>query len=155
MSAREDEELRHSLKSWQAAGVVVFLILVASFPLYKAVESTRRDQALTARQTALVTTGHRLWTQSCASCHGKNGDGVDAPALNSQQFLSGTSDDQIHRIVSAGISGTEMPTWLNELGGSLTDDEIEAIVAYIRSWQPTAPDRPNWRHPGAVPSATP
>jgi len=40
-----------------------------------------------------------------------------------------------------------MPTWWNELGGPLTDEQIAAIVAYVRSWEKTAPSRPDWRTP--------
>src|SRR6266542_3128415 len=52
--------------------------------------------------------------------HGDNGQGVDAPALRSKQFLTGVADDQMHRIVAAGITGTEMPAWWDEFGGPLT-----------------------------------
>jgi mono/diheme cytochrome c family protein len=137
------------------AGVVVFLMLVLAFPLYRAVDSTRRDTAFADQQTALVTSGQHLWALNCASCHGEQGQGPDAPALNSQEFLTAVSDEQIHRIVSAGITGTEMPSWLNEFGGPLTDQEIAAIVAYVRSWEPTAPSRPDWRAPSPSPEPSP
>ncbi len=143
----EDPALQRSLLRWQVAGVVVFVLLVASFPLYRAVEGPRRDRALRARETALVTTGHQLWTLNCSSCHGDNGQGVDAPALRSKQFLTGVADDQMHRIVAAGITGTEMPAWWDEFGGPLTDDRIAAVVAYVRSWQRNAPSVPDWRNP--------
>jgi mono/diheme cytochrome c family protein len=150
--AHEDEPLQASLKRWEFAGAVVFLMLVVAFPLYKAVETTRRGEALRARQVALVQTGHQLWGLDCASCHGDNGQGVDAPALNSKQFLTAIGDEQMHRIVAAGITGTEMPSWWDEFGGPLTDDQIAAVVAYLRSWAGTAPDRPDWRNPGASPT---
>jgi mono/diheme cytochrome c family protein len=150
--AHDDRALASSLSRWQFAGMVVFLALVVSFPLYKVVEGPRRDRALAARNRALVTTGHQLWMLDCSSCHGDQGQGVDAPALNSKQFLGSITDEQVHRIVSSGISGTPMPAWLDEFGGPLTDDEIAAVVAFVRSWEPKAPDRPDWRSPR---SATP
>ena len=48
---------------------------------------SRRSDALTAQHAALVTQGHSLWGLNCTSCHGVIGEGVSAPALNSQQFL--------------------------------------------------------------------
>jgi mono/diheme cytochrome c family protein len=129
------------------------MLLVVSFPLYRVVDSNRRDDALAAQQAAQVSTGEQLWALNCASCHGDHGQGVDAPALNSQQFLTGITDEQMHRIVSAGITGTEMPAWSNEFGGPLTDEEIAAVVAYVRSWQRTAPSVPDWRSPGPSPSS--
>jgi mono/diheme cytochrome c family protein len=147
-AAGDDAALRASLTRWQVAGVVLLLVLVVSFPLYKAVEGARREDALVARNRALVTTGHQLWGLDCSSCHGDQGQGVDAPALNAKQFLGTITDEQMHRIISSGITGSEMPAWLSDFGGPLTDDQIEAVVAYIRSWQPRAPDRPDWRNPG-------
>jgi mono/diheme cytochrome c family protein len=153
-SITEDRDLQRSLARWQVIGIVVFAALVVSFPLYRAVEGPRRADALKAREAALVTGGHQLWVLNCGSCHGDRGQGVDAPALNSQQFLTGINDEQMHRIVAAGITGTAMPAWWNEFGGPLTDEQIAAVVAYVRSWQKTAPSRPDWRTPQATPSAT-
>ena len=148
----DDPALVRSLFRWQAAGVAVFVLLVAAFPLYKAVEGPRRHDALVAQQTALVQSGRQLWGLNCSSCHGDRGQGVDAPALNSKQFLTAISDDQMHRIVSTGIIGTAMPAWWDEYGGPLTDQQIAAIVAYIRSWEKTARSRLDWRNPQGSPS---
>lgn len=144
---RDDPGLQRSLRAWQRAGSLVFLALVLAFPLYRAVDSSRRADALGAMNAAQTRLGQELWGLNCASCHGLQGEGVDAPALNSQQFLGSVADEQIERITSAGIPGTEMPAWLNELGGPLTDQQIVAIIAYLRSWEDTAPDRPDWRSP--------
>lgn len=142
---RGDPGLRRSLRIWMSSGSALFLLLALAFPLYLFVDSTRRTEALAERESALVRTGRQLWGLNCASCHGTTGEGVDAPALNSQQFLEIASDEQTHRIIAAGITGTEMPAWWNEFGGPLTDEQIAAIVAYVRSWEPSAPDRPDWR----------
>jgi mono/diheme cytochrome c family protein len=72
---------------------------------------------------------------------------VDAPAPNSEEFFEGVTDEQIHHLTASGIPGTEMPAWWNELGGPLTDEQIRALVAFIRSWEPSAPSRPDWRMP--------
>lgn len=34
-----------------------------------------------------------------------------------------------------------MPAWNQSLGGPLTDQEVSQLVAFIRNWEPTAPDR--------------
>lgn len=149
MIARQTDEraISTATRRWEVAGIVVFLLLAVAFPLYRAVDSSRRDEALASRQAALVTMGDRIWSMNCATCHGTSGQGVDSPALNSQEFLTTVSDTQIHHITAAGIAGTEMPAWWNELGGSLTDEQIAAVVAFIRSWEDTAPSRPDWRDP--------
>lgn len=142
---REDPALRRSLRRWMSGGSIIFLLLVLAFPVYLLVDSTRRSEALAEREQALIRSGERVWELNCASCHGPNGEGSDAPALNSQQFLGGISDEQMHQTIATGISGTEMPAWWNEFGGPLTDELIAAVVAFVRSWEPTAPDRPDWR----------
>jgi mono/diheme cytochrome c family protein len=143
----DDRALSTATRRWQVAGIIVFLLLIVAFPLYRAVDATRRDEALASRQAALVALGGRIWSTNCAECHGTSGQGVDAPALNSQEFLTTVSDTQTHSITAVGIPGTEMPTWWNELGGSLTDEQITAVVTFIRSWEDTAPSRPDWRNP--------
>ena len=143
----DDPALASSTLRWQFAGVVVVILLIVAFPLYIAVDDARRVGADAERQAALVGLGTRIWSLNCAECHGVMGQGVDAPALNSQQFLTNASDLQIHRLTAVGVPGTDMPAWWNEIGGPLTDEQIAAVVAYMRSWEPSAPDRPDWRSP--------
>jgi mono/diheme cytochrome c family protein len=144
---RERPELVRSLGRWQTAGVVLMLLLVVAFPLYTLVEQSRRASARESEHAALLSSGRQLWGLNCATCHGEAGQGIDAPALNSQEFLGNVTDEQIHGIVAGGIPGTEMPSWWNEYGGPLTDQQIQAVVTYIRSWQRSAPSVPNWRNP--------
>lgn len=83
-----------------------------------------------------IANGQRLFNLLCTQCHGIDGYGSPiAPALNNQTFLSQTPDAAIQAIIAGGVSGTNMPSW----GGYLTDADIAAITAYLRSLQPTAP----------------
>lgn len=132
---------------WQMTGVAVFLLLVLAFPVYRLTENGRLSDALSSERSAQIAAGHQLWSLNCAMCHGTQGEGSDAPALNSQEFLKSVSDEQMHGIVSGGIPGSAMPAWLDEYGGPLTDQQIAAVVAYVRSWEKTAPSVPNWRNP--------
>jgi cbb3-type cytochrome c oxidase subunit III len=85
----------------------------------------------------LLTTGQTLYVQNCSRCHGTDGQGTRrAPALNVQSFFDKVTTDQaLMQIVSSGVPGTAMPAW----GDRLSASEIEAIVAYVRSWEATAP----------------
>lgn len=84
----------------------------------------------------LIAQGERLFSITCASCHGTTGYGSPmAPALNNSLLLSTTSDTQLHQIISMGVPGTLMPSW----SARLNDGDINSIVAYIRSWEATAP----------------
>lgn len=164
----DDPETTRSFNRWLVAGPIVFLVLVIVYPPYLVVERNRRADADVARDRALVATGRALWEDNCSSCHGDFGEGTLAkadkrgspakaakesdegiPALNSQQFLEATTDDRIEFVVSAGVPGTEMEAWWNQFGGSLTGDDISALVKFVRSWEATAPDVPDWRNPGS------
>lgn len=152
----DEPRLQPSLLRWQTAGSLLLLLLVLAFPLYRAVEGTRRGAALADREAALIATGRQLWGANCASCHGPSGDGLPGfPALRSREFLQQATDGQIHHIIASGVPGTAMPTWWNELGGPLTDEQVQALVAYIRSWEATAPSRPDWRSPAPPASPSP
>lgn len=81
--------------------------------------------------------GETLFAQNCARCHGPEGQGTPrAPALNVRGFLTETSDLAIQQIITLGIPDTSMPVW----GDRMTDAEIQAIVGFIRAWEPTAPE---------------
>jgi len=146
-SLRDDPVVVRQSLRWKRVGTLMLALLVVAFPVYKAVESSRRTDALRSQDSALMGSGAQLWGLNCAACHGLNGEGVDAPALNSQEFFQGTSDEQIAGIVRGGVPGTAMPAWWNEYGGPLTDQQIAEVVAYIRSWEKTAPSCPDWRTP--------
>jgi len=140
-----DNGLESRTNGWMIAGLVLMLIGVLAFPVYRIYEPTARANAAEEIQSNLALAGESLWTSTCASCHGSFGQGVDAPALNSVQFLTIASNDQIRAIVSAGIPGTEMSAYAQAFGGPLTQEQIVSVVACIRSWEDTAPDRPDWR----------
>jgi mono/diheme cytochrome c family protein len=81
--------------------------------------------------------GASLYSQSCSRCHGPEGQGTQrAPSLNVRSFLEDTNDVAMQQIITLGVSGTAMPAW----GDRLTDAQIQAIVGFIRAWEPTAPE---------------
>ena len=84
----------------------------------------------------VIAAGARMFNIACAQCHGADGQGTPmAPALNVQSFLADTNDQAIKAIISNGVPGTQMPAW----GGRLSDNNLNALVSFIRSWEPTAP----------------
>jgi len=126
-------------------GLVLMVIGLLAFPIYRIYEPIQRANAAEETQTNLALAGESLWTSTCSACHGGYGQGVDAPALNSKQFLTIASNEQIFAIASSGIPGTEMSAYGQQFGGPLTQEQLVSIVACIRSWEDTAPDRPDWR----------
>lgn len=99
--------------------------------------------------------GETLYQMYCAACHGPDGVGAivrDAemaelidrprqlltPSLRNVDTLGVASDAYMREIIVKGRPGTSMPAWTKE---GLSDDEIDLIVGYIRSWEPHEADR--------------
>ncbi len=84
----------------------------------------------------MIAAGSQLYTIACKSCHGTDAFGSRmAPALNNQLFLSQTPDPAIYQIIAGGVPNTLMPAW----GSRLTDQDLQALVAYLRSLEDSAP----------------
>ena len=107
---------------------------------------SRRRTAARAQTASYTAVGGQLFGASCAQCHGKRATGgASAPTLNSKEFLKNTSDNQIAALVSGGVSGTDMPAWSLDYGGTFTGEQVRQLVTYIRSLEPNAPSIPGWR----------
>lgn len=140
-----DAELDASTNRVMIAGVVLMALMAAIFPLYRWFEPTNRDEARSDQRASLVGHGEELFDVSCASCHGLAGEGGTGPALNSQQFLQSATDRQIELLVAVGVPGSLMSAYSQDFGGPLTSEQIRAIAMFLRSWEPDAPDLPDWR----------
>jgi cytochrome c oxidase cbb3-type subunit III len=71
--------------------------------------------------------GSRLYGANCAFCHGASGDAVSNVDLRSGKFRKATSDEDLARLITAGVPGTAMPPH------KFQDAELTGIVAYIRA----------------------
>lgn len=141
----EPEWLQRSLDRYLTWGLVFMVVLLVAFPLYRLREPTLRADAKAEQQQNYEKTGGELFSTNCASCHGKQATGGTAPTLNSKQFLSTTTDNQIALIVTGGVSGSSMSAWSLDYGGSLTDEQIRQMVTYLRTLESKAPSIPDWR----------
>jgi len=82
--------------------------------------------------------GSELYARMCAVCHGANGEGYkadQATALAQPDFLASASDALIGFAIAQGRKGTTMSAWHRAMGGPLSDADVSALVAFIRSWQ--------------------
>ena len=81
--------------------------------------------------------GAEIFSARCAECHGEQGEGPLAPALNNQEFLSAASNGYLLATISLGREGTAMPSWGYGAVAypALSGKERQDLVARIRSWQ--------------------
>jgi mono/diheme cytochrome c family protein len=82
--------------------------------------------------------GARLYAENCAVCHGDQGQGRIGATL-AKNWPSIRPDLTIKTIIINGVLGSPMPAWGETKGGPLSDAEINALVAYILSWQTGTP----------------
>ncbi len=94
---------------------------------------------LTPEQQRQFDAGAAIYKSVCLGCHQADGKGTDklAPTLVESRYVTGFDPGAPARILLAGKEGTIglMPP----LGGSLTDEQIAAVLTYIRrEWGHTA-----------------
>jgi mono/diheme cytochrome c family protein len=147
----ETADLERSLDRYLIAGLVFMALLIAGFVAYRIREPDLRAAAQTEQTATYTDLGHALFDKNCASCHGKGANGGSGPVLNAKEFFKATTDEQMFGIIATGVPGSEMPAWSIDHGGSLTDQQVNQLVTYVRSLEPSAPSVPSWRK-GAKPS---
>ncbi|MEW6648294.1 MAG: c-type cytochrome [Pseudomonadota bacterium] len=87
--------------------------------------------ALLALPLAAAPHGAELYAQNCAVCHGADGRGGVGVPLALPSFLPSVSDDYLIATIRHGRPGRVMPAF-----SQLSDAEVRAIVAHLRSWMP-------------------
>ena len=94
---------------------------------------------LSARAADDVT---KIWDTNCAACHGKDGKGktmmgrkLDIKDLTDAKVQAAFDDAQAAKTIKEGVTdkGTEK---MKAYGGKLSDDDIKALVAHVRSFKP-------------------
>lgn len=78
--------------------------------------------------------GARLYGQNCAVCHGESGTGGVGVPLALPGFQSSVDDAYLRATIRNGRPGRVMPAF-----SRLSDAEVDALIAHIRSWRKGAP----------------
>ncbi|WP_437586083.1 c-type cytochrome [Sorangium sp. So ce1000] len=110
-------------------------------------EDVDRDAAIASRARR-ATQGAELYGRYCALCHGRDARGYaadHAPSLVSETFLATATNAFLARSVREGRPGTAMGAYGRAHGGPLGNDEVDAIIDFLRwpgpSWA-AMPDAP-------------
>jgi mono/diheme cytochrome c family protein len=79
------------------------------------------------------------WDNNCAQCHGKNGAAdtkmgktLNAKDLTDPKVQAAFTDAKATQSIKEGVKDGGKTT-MKAFGGKLTDDEIKALVAYVRT----------------------
>lgn len=145
-----DEQLERSvLERYMAWGVALTLFFAIFFPVYWIYEIGRLEDATQEQFVASVVSGEEIYQENCAQCHGPDLQGGAAaspyegdepwPAPQLSNFVARYSENEnvkdverfLHNTIYWGRPGTPMPSWGQDAGGPLTDDELEDVENFI------------------------
>lgn len=73
--------------------------------------------------------GEKVYQKECATCHGKNGEGVTGPALGNPSALAHNTDEVIRYAIRHGRQDTPMQAYAD----ILSEQEIDNVTAFLRS----------------------
>lgn len=76
-----------------------------------------------------IVLGAEIYAQNCSVCHGKNGEGISAPALGNSMLLATATDEFLKYAIKEGRDGTPMMSFKDDL----SEDEINGVTAFLRS----------------------
>ena len=132
------EVVWRSTQHLSAADVAAIAVYLKALPVDASAPRTvtaRRDAAVMAR-------GGRIYDQRCAYCHGDKGEGAPGayPALAGNRAVQMASPANLVQAVRHGgflpaTAGNPRPFGMPPFGHVLDDDDVAAVLSYIRgSW---------------------
>ena len=80
-----------------------------------------------------VTDFSQLYALNCAGCHGADGRLGAARPLNDPLYLALVSAATLRAMIAQGVPGTSAPALAQQVGGPLTDKQIDILVEGMRS----------------------
>ena len=80
-----------------------------------------------------VTDFSQLFALNCAGCHGADGRLGAARPLNDPLYLALVSAATLRTMIAQGVPGTSAPALAQQVGGPLTDKQIDILVEGMRS----------------------
>ncbi|MGY4370625.1 mono/diheme cytochrome c family protein [Bradyrhizobium sp. LB1.3] len=94
----------------------------------------------TTESSLLVSLGKPVYDKNCASCHGAQGEGKPPhwpPLANNQSIEMQSAVNPIRMVLNGGYppgtKGNPMPYGMPPFAGLLSDNEVAAVVSYIRT----------------------
>ncbi len=111
----------------------------------KVAAATQKDAALDADgllalagKAEIVAKGKETFTVKCVACHNAQGQGLVGPNLTDNYWIHGGKITDIRNVIEVGVAAKGMIPWK----GLLSDDEINAVTAFIWSIKGSNPPNP-------------
>ncbi len=119
---------------------MVLTVAIAAFlSVYWLLEPHRVKVEAEKMRSGAAEKGRSLYLTHCARCHGgTGGPQKKIRAINSKNYLKAIDDSILYKIIERGIPRTGMVALGDKEGGPLNPEQINQLVAFIRSWEKTA-----------------
>ena len=145
----DDEMESTRLNRVLGAAVISAAVLAIAMPVYYFSEANRQAEAAEKQSERDIHEGERWYTNfSCVNCHGPDAGGGAAEFTEPRSQLSTTwsapslndvfyrySEDEVRFWIVYGRAGSPMPANGLEGGGGMTSQEVDQVIAYLRSIQ--------------------
>lgn len=144
-------------------GTIAFMLTMIILGFAALREPARLAAFALAEEGRSIENGARIFYGNCATCHGVEGKAqecYDAASgepincvglpLNNPLLIcgdtppklgpegvdwEGTKLSYIESTIAAGRVGTQMPTWSEEFGGPMRDDQIHNVASFVLNWE--------------------
>src|SRR5580658_2195188 len=111
--------------------LIPFTLLLGTFGCHQKIGPPNDQEELLRPEN--VVSFDRLYKQNCSACHGENGSGGPALDLANPNYQALVDDESLRHSITAGMPGTEMPAFGESAGGFLTPQQVDALIAGMRS----------------------
>jgi mono/diheme cytochrome c family protein len=92
------------------------------------------DMALAIDDPKVVELGREKFAQRCAFCHGGGGKGGKGPCLTCGRFrYTGNTNTELYALIAGGISNRSLGGTMGAFGTTMSMEEIQAVLTYLRS----------------------
>jgi mono/diheme cytochrome c family protein len=127
--------------------VLLAMILTIAIAVYLSIywflEPRRVQKEAEAMRLEAAAKGKPLYLTHCSKCHGETGGPQkNVRAVNSKNYLEAVDDTLLYKIIERGIPRSGMVALGEKEGGPLNPEQLKNLVAFIRSWEKTAPVLP-------------
>lgn len=125
--------------------IIGIMALAANIAVAAGADANSADENKVPTKAALAN-GQLNYERYCSSCHGKDGQGGEGPALKGSKIVTGPIGDQIE-IVLHGKKHMKMPAWgISEL----SDAVLAKVVTYQRNAWGNNDKKQFGKHAGGV-----
>ncbi len=128
-TTRRRRKKRSTIPGWVWLIIVGGILVLAGVGLSVG-RPNNMQAAVELAPPEVLAQGEAIFNETCAACHGAEGEGDVGPALNGSMHSWHHVDAQLRSVILDGRPGTPMVGHR----GHLTEEEVDAVLSYLKAW---------------------